>query len=379
MRALVPMVGLAVADPTLRDAVSVALQDAGRVTGGEDIVPVAAVVITDAGRGAKKAVAAVRAGARSDATIIVIVSGTAPDSEIEAAYDAGAVLCLRAPVDEHQLLAVVGSAIDLRTARVQADDLMRQLDVQSHLAALGRVTSGFTHEVSNPLSVLCLNYDTVRESMALLLRARDLLARPTGESTRAAVEMLSRVSAGQAREALDDMGDALERIRSVLATTRDLAQAGLSGRMEDVDLAAVASEVRRWAAHELRAIDVQELIDEPITAWADPRLLRQIVLNLVTNAAHAAQQLPSPRLRIHVYGSADTAILSVRDNGPGMPPEIRDRVFEPFFTTRRATGGTGLGLALCREYAARMQARITLWTSPGRGSCFRVHMRRRPP
>ena len=81
-------------------------------------------------------------------------------------------------------------------------------------------------------------------------------------------------------------------------------------------------------------------------------------------------------VRTHVYGSADEAVLSVRDNGPGVPPEIRDRIFEPFFTTRRGKGGTGLGLALCREYAAQMQAQITLWTAPGRGACFRIHMRR---
>ena len=139
-------------------------------------------------------------------------------------------------------------------------------------------------------------------------------------------------------------------------------------------LIAVVHDARRWAAGELHGIAVQELIDGPFIARADQRLLGQIVLNLVTNAAHAARQLPSPRVRFHVYGSEDIAILSVRDNGPGVPPEIRDKIFEPFFTTRRDQGGTGLGLALCREYAAQMQAQLTLWTAPGRGACFRIHM-----
>jgi signal transduction histidine kinase len=68
--------------------------------------------------------------------------------------------------------------------------------------------------------------------------------------------------------------------------------------------------------------------------------------------------------------------LSVRDNGPGISPEIRDRIFEPFFTTRR---GTGLGLALCQEYAVQMHAHVTLWTALGRGACFRIHLRRAEP
>jgi len=371
---MVPTVGLTVVDGSLRDSLSVLLQRAGRPAGGDDVVPVAAVVITDVGGGARTAVAELRARARSDAAIIVIVSESAPASEIAAAYEAGALLCLRAPVDERQLLSVVGSAIDLRTAKVQADDLLRQLDVQSHLAAVGRVTAGFTHEVSNPLSVLFLNFERVRESMELALEAQALLAGPTAEAAEAARERLSRVSTEHARGALDDMGTALDRIRGVVDMARDLARPGPSSRIEDVDLPSITGEVRRWALADLRGIDVEELIDEPVTARADARLLGQIVLNLVTNAAHAAGQLPSPRIRLHVYRSADTAIISVRDNGPGVPPEIRDRIFEPFFTTRRDHGGTGLGLALCREYAAQMQAQITLWTAPGRGSCFRVHM-----
>ncbi len=374
--AVVPAVALAIADRKLRDQLSLVLQNAGRVAGGDDIISVATVVISDTKAGAAHAVAGLRARTRSDAAIIVVLADVAPATEVGAAYEAGAALCLRAPVDEHQLLAAIGSAIDLHTAKVHANDLMRQLDVQAHLAALGRVTAGFTHEVSNPLAVLLANFEAVRDNVECLLQARDLLARPTTEAGTAAQERMSRVSPRDLRDALTDMAGALDRIRGVLATTRDLAQTGHGSRVENVDLASLVHDVRRWAAGELRGIDVQELIDGAVVARADPRLLGQIVMNLVTNAAHAARQLPSPRVRLHVYGAADAAILSVRDNGPGVPPEIRDRIFEPFFTTRRDHGGTGLGLALCREYAAQMQAQITLWTAPGRGACFRVHMRR---
>jgi signal transduction histidine kinase len=172
------------------------------------------------------------------------------------------------------------------------------------------------------------------------------------------------------------MGTALNRVNGVLATAQAFARGGLSRHIEEVDLTLLVGDVRRWATNELEGVEVQELIDEPIAARADLLLLRQIVLNLVTNAAHAVRQLPSPRVRLHVYGSNETAVLSVRDNGPGISPEIRDRIFEPFFTTRRGQGGTGLGLALCQEYAAQMKAHITLWTAPGRGACFRIHLRR---
>jgi len=384
LHAVAPMVVLVFADRTLRDSLSALVHGAGRVVGGDDNLPVAAVVITDARPVARLTVAGLRARTRSDAAIVVVLADSAPASEVKEAHEAGALLCLKVPVDEHQLLAVIDSAIDLHAAKVHADDLMRQLDVQSHLASLGRVTAGFTHEVSNPLSVLMANFEAVRADVDRLLQARDLLAVAVEEcvpspTTRLAEECLSQIpSAHDVRSAVADMGTALDRINGVLATTRVLARGSLSSRITDVDLASVVRDVRRWATDELEGVEVEELIDEPIVARADPRLLSQIVLNLVTNAAHAARQLPSPRVRLHVYGSNETAIVSVRDNGPGVPPEVRDRIFEPFFTTRRGQGGTGLGLALCREYATQMQAHLTLWSAPGRGACFRIRLRRAP-
>jgi signal transduction histidine kinase len=386
LRPVAPTVALAVGHRTLRDSLSALLRRAGRVAAaGNDIVPVAAVVITDAEGGAKAAVTRLRARTRSDAGIIVVLTDSARASEVNAAYEAGAILCLTIPLDEHQLLAAIGSVLDLQTAKVHADALMRQLDVQSHMASLGRVTAGFTHEVSNPLAVLIATYEAVCADMDRLLRERDRPAAPIEEGAQSPEERLGRrsilpiPSAEEVRSTLDEMGAALKRIQAVLATARRLAQGDPHPPVRDVELASVVREVRRWAGSELEGIEVQELIEEPLVALADPWLLGQVLLNLVANAAHAARQLPSPRVRLHVYGSKETAIVSVRDNGPGVPPTIRERIFEPFFTTRRGEGGTGLGLALCREYATQMQGHLTLWTAPGRGACFRLHMRRAAP
>jgi signal transduction histidine kinase len=382
LRTALPTVALLVDDPELRSQLAELLHGAGMLTADEDILPTAAAVITDAKNGVEKTVTSLRARARSDAAIIAVLHHLAPESAMHVAYQVGALLCVRQPIDEDQLLAALRSPIDLHSAKMRVGDLMRQLDEQSHLAALGRVTANFTHELSNPLAVLSINFGTLKEQTESLGRLRDLMARALREgfgrdTVEAARPLLSATApAEEFRAALCDIGDAIGRINGILETVRSLTRGSLSSRIEEVDLVSIVREVRRWAAGELEGVDVQELIDEPIVARADPRLLGQIVLNLVTNAAHAARQLPSPRVRMHVYGSEDTAIVSVRDNGPGVPAEIRDRIFEPFFTTRRGQGGTGLGLALCREYASQMQAHLTLWTAPGRGACFRIHLRR---
>jgi signal transduction histidine kinase len=352
LRARVTTVALLVRDPSLRQRLGALVERMGFVAVGGDVLRASVAVVTDAPDGAKKTVTELRARARPDAAIVVVLSASAPASEARMAYEAGALLCVREPVDDDLVIATLGAAFDLRSAKAEADDLKRQLDLHTHLASIGRVAANFTHELSNPLTALAMNLQVVAEQVA----------RPGGDDT--------------VRAAVADMGAALERIDGILTTVRSLARGTPSTRIEPVDLVSVMREARAWAGGELEGVDVQELVDEPVAALADRRLAGQIAVNLLTNAAHAARQLPSPRVRLHVYASGPSAILSVRDNGPGIPPDVRDRIFEPFFTTRRGQGGTGLGLALCREYASQMHARITLWTAPGRGACFRLHMPR---
>jgi two-component system sensor histidine kinase HupT/HoxJ len=162
-------------------------------------------------------------------------------------------------------------------------------------------------------------------------------------------------------------------MQSLLVSLRPLQQRD-PPRLVEVDLADAVYEVVKWARRELEGVET-ELVLEPLKAMGEPNVLNQILLNLTTNAALAAKQLPSPRLRFHVYTVSDRAVVSVRDNGPGIPEDLHTRIFEPFYTTRRGQGGTGLGLALCREYARLIHGALTVWSQPGRGACFRLFLR----
>ena len=108
MHRVAPAVAVAISSPRLEHAVVDGLQRGGRLVGGDDLVASALVIVTDAAAGAGPAVAGLRARARSDAAIIVVVDGSASTSELDAAYAGGAMLCLRTPLDERQLVAAVG-------------------------------------------------------------------------------------------------------------------------------------------------------------------------------------------------------------------------------------------------------------------------------
>jgi signal transduction histidine kinase len=90
-------------------------------------------------------------------------------------------------------------------------------------------------------------------------------------------------------------------------------------------------------------------VDASCVVLAEPVLLHQVVLNLVTNAVQALEGRPAPRVAITVAATADARVeLTVTDNGPGLPAAVRERLFEAYVTSRAARGGTGLGLAVVR-------------------------------
>jgi signal transduction histidine kinase len=375
------VVANAIEDQTVRAAIQAQLVRPPRrlALAGVDAVRRAAVVVVDARADAAAAVARIRLQARSDAAIIVVFDHPEQDL-VASAHAAGAFACVRLPCRSEDLHALVSSALEVTAAKVQVADLTRQLDLHAHLAAIGRISAGLSHELGNPLAAALLGLYTVRSECARLLEARDLLRSitqaPEGEvavHVRAAREKVATMpDDSNLNGALEDVTTSHQRIQALLSNLRALVGNG-HVRVERVDLGKMIEDVRRWAAQTLQGVEVEQ-VGEPLTAVADRTLLGQILVNLTTNAALAAKSLSSPRVRFHVYGSGPYAVVSVRDNGPGISEDVKDKLFEPFFTTRRGRGGMGLGLALCREYARQMGAEVSFWSTVGRGACFRVRL-----
>jgi signal transduction histidine kinase len=260
-----------------------------------------------------------------------------------------------------------------------AADLARKLDLESHLASIGRISAGLSHEVSSPLGAATLNMEAVERETGRLLQALRWLVHATPQELPERLEITRRrMSAFEAPDglagAIADTIAAHERLRTLFRTLQGLIGRSKRPHLEPIALLPLWEEVRKWLAEELRGVEV-ETIGDSLRAFADRTLLAQLLQNLVSNAAHAAKTLAAPRVRVHVYARGDRVVVSVRDNGPGIPAELQERIFEPFFTTRRGQGGTGLGLALCREYARQLDAELSLWSALGRGACFRVSLR----
>jgi signal transduction histidine kinase len=117
-----------------------------------------------------------------------------------------------------------------------------------------------------------------------------------------------------------------------------------------------------------------DLADDPADFVTDPGLLRQIVINLLSNALDALEQGGLVTLTAHAQD--DHVVITVRDTGTGIAPEDLRRIFEPFYTTKGRGKGTGLGLAICRELAKALGGTITVESTPGQGSAFTLSLPR---
>jgi signal transduction histidine kinase len=372
------IIALSVQNRELQGRLVAALKGQKIAVGGPELVTQAVLIVSDVASGVSQTVSNLRQIAQPDAAILLVLDTTSDDAVAEA-HSVGAYACLRSPLVPAELLSFVALALDTHATKAHAADLARKLDLEAHLASIGRISAGLSHELGTPLSVALSNVEIIRDECARLVRSLDdLVFAPESE-------LPKRIEAARANmralddptvldSALEDSAAAISRSVALLRLLRELVgKRSEKAPPERVPLMPLIRQVLQWLKTDLDGVTV-EILGQEAYAAADPIRLGQILQNLVVNAVHAARLLSAPRVRLHVYEAAGHIVVSVRDNGPGIPPELQGRLFEPFFTTRRSNGGTGLGLALCREYALQMGADLSFWTMQGRGACFRVHL-----
>ena len=199
------------------------------------------------------------------------------------------------------------------------------------LALVGRLAAGVAHEIANPLTYLSTN-------LQLLEREAQALQTVSKRDVQAAVEESAR---------------AVEHITDVLHDLRRFSRSEAAGEPQPHEVRPILDEALRLTSVRLRGVPLTREMEERLPrVLVRRRRLVQVLVNVLLNAADASHQpgAKEPRVRIQAGASADAVTLCIDDAGPGLSPEARRHLFEPFFTTKPAGKGTGLGLALSREY-----------------------------
>jgi two-component system NtrC family sensor kinase len=226
----------------------------------------------------------------------------------------------------------------------------------SKSASLGQIASSIAHDLNNPLAIM-------NEEAGWL---SDLLDR--GGLDRAADREEFRTSVAQIRQ---QIRRASEFTRRLLDWTRTIGPPGGVVDLEALLTGTVYLLERDVSAGNVRI--VREAAPEPPMALGSEAELRQVFLHLMKNAVDAMQPAGGT-LTIATRRASDSVSVRVADTGPGIAPEVADRLFDPFVTTKPPGQGTGLGLAISRWIVERAGGRIEVERTPGAGAAFLVRL-----
>ncbi|HEY2156733.1 MAG TPA: HAMP domain-containing sensor histidine kinase, partial [Isosphaeraceae bacterium] len=238
----------------------------------------------------------------------------------------------------------------------QVEERSRQLVRSERLAGVGFLAAGVAHEINNPLASIAFC------SEALEGRLRPLVGEADGGDAKVVRQYVRMIQEEAFRcKAITERLLDFSRVGDIQRTRTDLA--GL--------IQAVVEMVRHIGKYRNKTI-----VFNPRTAVladVDPQEIKQVVLNLVVNALESME--PGGTLRVDLRNAGGMAEMTFADDGCGMPPEILENIFEPFFTKRKGGKGTGLGLSITNRIVSQHHGEIDAASGgEGQGATFTVRL-----
>lgn len=262
------------------------------------------------------------------------------------------------PLGDSVVAAVVENITELSKTRKELEEKHGELIRTDRISAVGRLGAGMAHELNQPLTGI----------VGYAASLRDKLERQGIDATRE----LQVISDQAAR-----MGRVIENVRRFAGATDGETEREVVSVLAPMRAALQLSSVRLGPEVALET-DFGTLEEDRVGIFADPNKLQQIFLNLFGNACDAVADLDTGKARtvkVTVQLDGKDVCYSVEDSGPGIPKDVSDKLFEPFYTTKREGEGTGLGLAISRGLVREQGGELQQTDSPLGGANFIVRLR----
>ncbi|OMH30305.1 cache domain-containing protein [Motiliproteus sp. MSK22-1] len=242
--------------------------------------------------------------------------------------------------------------VDARTsalakARSQLEHTFDELLESKKLAAVGHLALGLTHEIRNPLSAIRMNIKMIRKKWQ---------------------------PEGRLQEHFSIIDDEILRLNRLLSDVMDFARPGPL-RLEKQNLNDIVQRVNLLLTQrfEEEQVAIETRMPNPLLVVCDAEQIEQVLLNLIINALDAMKEIETEK-QLSIVGSCkgNQVFIRVTDNGCGIRPEDRDKLFDPFYTTKPAGGG--LGLCNLQGILLRHQGAVDIVEKEGPGTCFRIRL-----
>jgi C4-dicarboxylate-specific signal transduction histidine kinase len=251
----------------------------------------------------------------------------------------------------------------------------RQLIQSEKMASLGIMVSSVAHEINNPNNFVSFNIPILRNYIEELLPIIDQFT--AGCPNREFCHMPYREFRDDIFRLMDNIMNGADRISAFVANLREFSKSDADHLKKNVDFKSIVEKVIAICGKNLKrsikSIQMNIPPDLP-QIYTAPHAMDQVLLNLLMNAAQAADKKDSRVILNITIGSTplEHLIVEIIDNGCGIDEKSKARLFDPFYTTRLAKGGTGLGLYVCHNLTKGLGGRIEVESEPGAGSKFTV-------
>ncbi len=301
-------------------------------------------------------------------TEVIMLTGQACVQDGVTGIKSGAFDYLTKPIEMEHLIGKLKQAVEMRKLlndqEMEAEfrrEMERRMSVAERLAALGTMASGVAHEINNPLAI-------INEATGFLKGRLDR-SEDVPEGFRQSAEL-----------ALGKIASSVERASRITHQLLDFARKN-DWEIQEFDLVELAKEVvdltSKTAKEENAEVEVLHR-DRKLAIWSDPYQMRQVLINLVTNAIQAVGEKKGGNVWVDTEISGNDVVVTIKDTGPGIPRENLSRIFDPFFSTKPAGKGTGLGLSVTKGIVEKLGGTMTVDSRLGYGAVFRMVLPRKP-
>ena len=254
-----------------------------------------------------------------------------------------------------KMIGTVGMSRDISHRKA----LMAQILQSERMAAVGRLASGVAHEINNPLAII--------SEVAGFLG-----------------DLMEDEKEGQRTEIIEELQEALPTIRKQIERGRDITHRLLrfarrtETSIEHANVNTVLKEILPFLEKECRLAGIRvhrDIQTDMPDITIDETQLQEILMNLIKNAIDAISgRGGGGNIWLETRSEEGKVVIAVRDDGPGIDDAVRDRLFDPFVSTKSIKQGTGLGLAICYAIAKRCDGEIRVYAEPEGGACFKVFL-----
>jgi signal transduction histidine kinase len=300
---------------------------------------------------------AMAAGLRSGFAVPVLVNG-----RVRAVLEFGHSDPLTHDPRLTEVFAHIGQQLGRVAERTALQDRVRQ---SQKMEAVGQLAAGLAHEINNPMAYVRSNLHLISDGWAAM---RSKLVDSSGESG-------DDEDLREFEELIEDSIVGVERTISIVRDVKEFSRFGGGGAASwtTADMAELIEGAVRVASHQATNALCFERDYEPIPEIVgSPNQLRQVFVNLIVNAVQAIDG--EGTIRLIVGRDGGEAIARIEDDGPGMSEEVRERLFDPFYTTKPPGEGTGLGLYVSYEIVRGHGGEIIVSSEPGCGTSVEVRL-----